>query len=245
MGALQPDTGLRPRERMAIAAFFLVAVVASIVVVLRLGEPPGDVIAPAEERPVVSGEVPRPVPLIDAYELAAGWAAEWRSDAELILVSMQAEYPHDVPIATPSAASASSGYYLFTFAGPKSGDGWPRLTLAVGRQSGTIYHESEMTSAVEPPAGVDDLLTELPIPAEQAFTVAERVVGVDYRQGCEDSRRQVQVVLDTTDRDSPAWVVVYFDGRERSVNDIIVRINASTGETRSDIKDDTSCNPPA
>ncbi len=245
MGAMQPDTGMRSRERLAVAAFFLVAVVISIIVVMRLGAPPGDVIAPIEERPVVSSEIPRPVPLVDAYDLAADWAAEWRDDPELILVSMQAEYPRDAPIATPSATTASAGYYLFTFAGPKSGDAWPRLTLAVGRQSGLIYHESEMTSTVKPPEGVDDLLAGLPISAEQAFTIAEQVVGIEYRRGCEDTRRQVQIVLDTTDRESPAWVIVYFDGREQSVNDIVVRIDARTGETRTETKDETSCDPPA
>ncbi len=245
MGAMQPDSGLRPKERLAIVAFFLVAIAVSIVVVMRLGEPPGDVIAPVEERPVVDSEIPRPVPLVDAYEVAFAWATEWRDDPELIMVSMQAEYPREAPISTPTAASASGGYYLFTFAGPKSGDEWPRLTLAIGRQSGVIYHESEMTSTVEPPAGVDDLLTGLPISAEQAFTVAEQVVGVAYREGCEDTRRQVQIVLDTTDRESPTWVVVYFDGRDRSVNDIVVRIDAATGETRTETRDDTSCNPPA
>lgn len=244
MGAMQPDRGLRGGERLAIAAFFLVAIAVATIVVLRLGEPPGDVIAPVEERPVVSQDIPRPVPLLDAYHLAASWAGEWREDADLILVSMQVEYPGDEPIATPSAAEASGGYYLFTFAGPKEDGKWPRLTLAVGRQSGVIYHEGVMTSSVEPPAPIDDLLSRLPISAEQAFAVADRVVGVAYREGCEETRRQVQVVLDTTDREEPDWVVVYYDSRERGVNDIVVRIDAESGETRTENRDDASCDPP-
>ncbi len=244
MGAMQPDRGLRGGERLAIAAFFLVAIVVATVGVLRLGEPPGDVIAPVEERPVVTQDVPRPVPLLDAYRLAASWAEEWRDDAGLILVSMQVEYPGEAPIATPSAAEARMGYYLFTFAGPEDDGAWPRLTLAVGRQSGVIYHEGVMTSTVEPPVPIDDLLAGLPISAEQAFAVADRVVGVAYREGCADTRRQIQVVLDTTDRDAPAWVIVYYDIREQTVNDIVVRIDAETGETRTENRDDASCNPP-
>jgi len=192
----------------------------------------------------VSPEVPRPVPLLDAYRVADTWARKWHADAELILVSMQVEYPLGVPIATPSAAEANGGYYLFTFAGPKSGESWPRLSLAVGRQSGVIYHEEQMRSTVEPPAAIDTLLTELPIPAEQAFAVADRVVGVGYREGCEDTRRQAQVVLDATDHERPRWVVVYYDTRDRSVNDIVVRIDARTGETRTEIRDDPACTPP-
>jgi hypothetical protein len=245
MGAMQPNSGLRGGERLAIAAFFLMAIAVAAIVVLRLGEPPGDVIAPIEERPAVSQDIPRPVPLLDAYRLAASWAAEWRDGAGLILVSMQVEYPDDEPIVTPSAAAASGGYYLFTFAGPQEDGAWPRLTLAVGRQSGVIYHEGVMSSTVEPPAPIDDLLSGLPISAEQAFAVADRVVGVAYREGCADTRRQVQVVLDTTDREEPVWVVVYYDTRERSVNDIVVRIDAETGETRTENRDDASCNDPA
>lgn len=243
MGAMQPESGLRGWERLAIAGFFVIAIVVSAVVVMRLGAPPGDVIGPVEERPVVSPEVPRPVPLVDAYAIARDWAGEWRDDPGLILVSMQVEYPAGRPIATPSAAEASGGYYLFTFAGPKDGDEWPRLTLAVGRQSGVIYHEEEMSSTVEPPAPIDNLLTGLPISAEQAFAVADRVVGTGYREGCEDTRRQVQVVLDTTQRDDPTWVVVYYDTSERTVNDIVVRIDAESGETRTEIRDDLTCNP--
>lgn len=244
MGAMQPDRGLGGGERLAIAAFFLVAIAVSAVVVSRLGEPPGDVIAPIEERPVASPDIPRPVPLLDAYRLAASWAGEWHDTAELILVSMQVEYPREAPIATPSAAEASEGFYLFTFAGPKEDGAWPRLTLAVGRQSGVIYHEGVMTSTVEPPDAIDDLLVGLPIPAEQAFAVADRVVGAGYREGCVDTRRQVQVALDATDREQPAWVVVYYDTRERNVNDIVVRIDAETGETRTETRDDTSCELP-
>jgi hypothetical protein len=238
---MQPESGLRGWERLAIAGFFAVVIVVSAVVVMRLGAPPGDIIGPVEERPVVSPEVPRPVPLLDAYTVARDWAGEWRDDPALILVSMQVEYPAGEPIATPSAAEASGGYYLFTFAGPKDGDEWPRLTLAVGRQSGVIYHGEEMHSTVEPPAPIDDLLAGLPISAEQAFAVADRVVGTGYREGCEDTRRQAQVVLDTTNRDDPTWVVVYYDTRERTVNDIVVRIDAETGETKTDIRDDPSC----
>jgi hypothetical protein len=241
MGETEPDSMLRGRERLAVAAFFVVAMIISVVVVLRLGAPPGDDIGQVGQRPVVSPDSTRPVPLLDAYGIAREWAGEWRNDPALILVSMQVEYPQGEPIATPSAETASGGYYLFTFAGPKAGNSWPRLTLAVGRQSGVIYHEEEMRSTVEPPAPIGDLLSSLPIPAEQAFGVADRVVGAGYREGCADSRRQVQVVLDATNRDAPAWVVVYYDSRERSVNDIVVRIDARTGETRTEVRNDPSC----
>jgi hypothetical protein len=241
MGDPNETSTLTRRERLAVAAFFLVAIAISIVVVGRLGEPAGDVVGPIEGRPIVSPEVPRPVPLLDAYGVAAEWAKVWNEDAWLILVSAQYEFPDGESAATPAASDATGGYYMFTFAGPKEGDAWPRLTLAVGRQSGSMYHEEEMRSTVEPPAPVADLLNGLPITAEQAFSVADRVVGVGYREGCAPSRRQVQVVLDTTNHKSPKWVVVYYDMGDRSVNDIVVRIDALSGETRTEVRDDPSC----
>jgi hypothetical protein len=53
----------------------------------------------------------------------------------------------------------------------------------------------------------------------------------------------VQVVLDTTDPDTPAWVVVYFDQRNRGTNDIVVRIDANTGATSTTQRDDIICEP--
>ncbi len=100
-----------------------------------------------------------------------------------------------------------------------------------------------MRSTVEPPAAIDTLLTELPIPAEQAFAWP---IGSSRRlsRRLRDTRRQAQVVLDATDHERPRWVVVYYDTRDRSVNDIVVRIDARTGETRTEIRDDPACTPP-
>jgi hypothetical protein len=225
-------------ERAAVAGFFIVAIAVSAVVVMRPGEPPGDVVGPVDERPSVADTVPRPITLLDAYEVALEWAREWHPDAWPILISSQFEIPPEATQATPQA---THGYHVFTFAAPQEGGEWRRLNLAVSRQSGTIYHEDELASSVEPPNSIDELLTDLPVSAEQAFDVADRVVGEGYRAGCDPSRRQAQVVLDATDRDAPAWVVVYFDQRERSVNDIVVRIDAHTGRTSTEVRDDTSC----
>ena len=240
MQLFRQHTTLTRGERLAVALLFLVLVGVSVVVVYRLGTVDTHVVGPPEERPVVDRSVEPPVPLMAAFDVAYEWARVWRSGAWPILVSAQFEFPVDGTQALPEA---TGGAYIFTFAGPKDGDAWPRLSVAVGRQSGMIYYEDELSSEVEPPASIEPILTDVPISAEGAFEVVDHVVGADYRQGCAPSRRQVQVVLDTIDRDKPAWVVVYFDQRDRGVNDIVVRIDANTGATTTEERDGLSCEP--
>jgi hypothetical protein len=236
----QDESGptLTTAERVTVALLFGVAVVVSVVVVGRLGVEPDNIIGPPEVRPTIDAGVPRPVPVRDAVAHASAWAADWDTNAWPILVSAEFEFPVEGDETTPSP---ELGTVLVTFAASKDGDEWPRLTLAVSRQTGAIYHESALASEVAPPGSIAGLIADLPITAEQAFRVAEAVVGDEYRLGCEPSRRRVRVVLDSTDRQAPAWVVVYSDQRERNVNDIVVRIDARSGSTDTDIRDDTSC----
>ena len=238
MGERTDEPMLSRTERIAIGLFFVAAIAISIVIVGRLGAEPEEVVGPAADRPVVGADVARPVPVLEAIAVASEWAKVWRDDAWPILISAQFEYPLDSDTPEPAA---EQGMVMVSFAAPKAGEEWPRLGLAVSRQTGSIYFEEELSSAVEPPTSIADLLGALPISAEQAFRVAEEVVGNDYREGCTPSRRQVQVVLDSTDHDAPTWVVVYFDQRERHVNDIVVRIDAQTGATDTQVRDDTSC----
>ncbi len=232
-----PTQRLTRWERIAVGLAFAVMIVISIVVVGRLGSPSGDVVGPIDERPSVDADLPRPVTLKDAYAVAGEWARTWNAGAWPILASARFEFPLDES-ATPVA---SSGFFLFTFAAPESDGTWPRLNLAVSRQSGTIYHEDELKSSVEPPVSIDALLTDAPVTAEQAFRVAEEVVGAGYREECASTRREVQVVLDSTNPDSPMWVVVYYDVRDRTVNDLVVRIDAGTGRTTTETRDDPDC----
>lgn len=241
MEQTEQRTTLSKWERAALAILFVILIVISGVVVARLGSPNGDVVGPSDSRPSIASDAPRPVPLADAYEIASEWSREWHADAWPILVSAQFEFPAEGGSATPQA---TQGAYIFTFAAPDDDDRWARLSLAVGRQSGMIYHESELSAAVRPPESIDDTLRELPITAEQAFRIADQVVGQAYREGCAAPRSQVQVVLDSTDPETPTWVVVYYDQRDRTVNDIVMRIDATTGATSTEERDDTACDMP-
>ena len=237
--ALRDDTGLSRWERCALGIVGLVLVVLTVVVVDRVGSPEGNPVGSPDNRPTLAPAVERPVSVVDGLGIATDWAEEWNEDAWLILVSAQLEMSGEEPDATPIA---SHGSIVFTFAAPRQGDEWPRLSIVVSRASGTIFHEDEQLSSVEPPPPFEVDLADLPVPAEQAFRIAEQLTGREYREGCEPSRRQVQVALDSTDRNQLTWVVVYYDQRERGVNDIVARINATTGEVSIEEKDDVACN---
>lgn len=238
MSKPQQQSILTVTERIVIALVFVAAIGVSVVVVARLGTSDDYVVGPPENRPIVPNSVDRPVPVLDAFDVAFEWARTWNEDAWPILISAQFEFPSTE---SEPVQVANRGLILFTFAAPKDGDTWPRLTLAVSRQSGMIYYEDDLESEVEPPDSIEQIVRELPVPAEQAFRVAEEVVGTDYRADCAEHRRAVQVILDATDPDAPAWVVVYYDERERSTNDIVMRIDATTGATTTEDRDDPSC----
>lgn len=219
-------------------AFGLLLVAVTVVVVIRVASPEPAPIGPPEDRPTAGSEVSLPISVAEAIELARLWAIAWNDDPRLILVSSQFEYSADAPAGT---SVPELGWVMVSFVAPKEGDAWPRLSVAVSRASGEIYYEEALSSSAEPPAPLETPIIDLPITAEQAFVIAEREIGRSYRDGCDHSRRQAQVALDTTDRDEMAWVVVYYDQRHREDNDIVVRINAHTGELSTDVRGDISC----
>jgi len=231
-------TGLSRGERLVLLIVGIALVVVTVVVIGRVGEPNGGQIRPASDRPTPGPDIDLPISVEDALSFANVWAREWNADAELILVSSQFEMSGESPSATPVA---DGGLIVFSFAAPKVGDSWPRASVAISRQTGSIFFDETTAFEVEPPDPITERFLTLPISAEQAFRIAEGVVGASYREGCEESRRQVQVDLDTTDPEDTWWVVVYYDMRNQGTNDIVVRVNAETGEPSSETRSETTC----
>lgn len=234
----QDETTLNRAERLILALLGAVLVFVTAIAVIRVATPDENPIGRPEDRPTPGSEIELPISVADALDLAMPWAEEWNDEARLILVSSQFERSGDEPVATPSA---DLGWIMLSYAAPREGEEWPRVSILVSRASGAIYYEETLSSTVEPPPEFARSIGDMPVTAEQAFRIAEQVAGESYREGCEPSRRQAQVVLDATDRDDIAWVVVYYDQRERAANDIVVRINADTGETNTDARGDVTC----
>lgn len=234
----QDNTTLNRAERLTVAIMGVAFVLVTAVVVVWVVAADENPIGSPEDRPTPGAEITLPISVADALELATPWAKEWNEDARLILISSQFERSGDEQVAT---GSADLGWIMLSYVALREGDEWPRVSILVSRASGEIYYEEALSSTVDPPPEFDRSIDDLPVSAEQAFRLAEQVAGVSYREGCEPSRRQAQVVLDATDRDDLAWVVVYFDQRERSTNDIVVRIHVDTGETSTETRGDVAC----
>lgn len=240
-------TILSGTERIALAIVASVLILVTIVVVGRVGSPDGSRVGPPEARPTLDPDVTLPISVLDALVAATVWVERWNEDAELLLVNSQFERSVDDAVdddmtATPAA---DAGLIVFSFVAPKEGDEWPRASVAISRETGLIFHDETLSSSAAPPEPVDIAeLTTLPIAAEQAFWIAEQIVGQSYRDGCEPSRRQVSVNLDATDQENLTWVVVYYDQRVRQRNDIVVRIHAGTGDVETDVRGDVACDVP-
>lgn len=241
MAAGDDDTGLTRGERLALLALGVLLVVITAVVVDRTAMDRSGAVVSPDRWPTPEPQIDLPISLGDAQAMADAWAMEWDPSADLILVSSRFERTGDEPAGTPSA---ESGMFAFGYVGDRDGDEWPRASVLIGRATGEIYFEDETASEAEPPPSIDVDLGTLAVTAEQAYRIAESVVGEGYRESCPEPRREVAVNLDATTEGELAWVVVYFDARDPFANDVTVRVDATTGDVETETRGDTSCDAP-
>jgi hypothetical protein len=226
MGEAFPQTTKLPAWPLVLlfAAFAAVAFWFAI----DYGSPSPPPIDPETPRPTPGPSVSLPLSLEDGVALAQARARQWRADARLILVSAQLDWGDGTPAAN---GLPGGGSLIYTFAGIEPNmfgrERFPVLSVLIGRESGQIYYETEETVAVEP--GETVMLAGLPVDSAAAFTLAQRLAGAAYRAECASVRTQLHVIFDTSIPGNPRWAVVYYDQRDESHNDIVVRIDAVTG----------------
>ena len=230
-----------PLPRIPFILLFLAFIVVAFALAIERGTP-SPPIDPDAPRATPGPGVPLPMSIEDGLPQARARALQWRDDARLILVSAQLDWIDGTPTAT---GLPRGGALTYTFAGSEEDrlgrERFPLLTVMIGRESGRIFYESEETVAVQPGETVQ--LIGLPIDSTAAFRLAQRLAGESYRAPCADLRKQVQVILDTTGQGNPSWVVVYYDQRDASHNDIVVRIDAVTGAPTVDADTPIPCPP--
>lgn len=204
------------------------------------GSPPPPPIDPETPRPTPGPSVSLPLSLEEGVALAQARARQWRADARLILVSAQLDWSDGTPAAS---GLPRGGTLIYTFAGVEPDmfgrERFPVFTVMIGRESGRIFYETEETVAVEP--GETVMLAGLPVDSSEAFALAQRLVGEAYRAACAGVRNQLHVILDTSTPGNPRWAVVYYDQRDASHNDIVVRIDAVTGTPMVEVDPATPC----
>lgn len=226
--------------RVPFVLLFLVFGVLAFGAAIRYGSPAPPPIDPDLPRPTPSPGVALPLSLEEGLPLAEVRARQWRDDARLILVSEQLDWVDGTPAAT---GLPRGGALSYTYAGSEPDllgrERYPVLTVMIGRESGQIFFESEETVSVAPGETVE--LIGLPIDSTAAFELAQRTSGEAYRAACGAVRNQIQVILDTASEGNPTWTVVYYDQRNVTHNDIVVRIDAVTGATTVDAETPVPC----
>lgn len=218
----------RPLPRLPFVLLFLAFAIIAFGYAIHLGMPKGDPIDAPE--PTLQSSAELPLSLEAGAPVAIARARQWRDDASLVLISEQVDWVDGTP--APNGLPRG-GALLYTFASPATTltgrQTWEMLTVMISRTTGAIYHEETSAWQVEP--GPPIALDALPVASNTAFRLAQQIVGARYRAGCAPLRPQVQIALDTSAPATPTWVVVYYDTRTSTSNDIVVRISAETGKT--------------
>ncbi len=226
MGESKPSSTNLPI--LPLVLLFIAFTVVTFWSAIDYGSPPPPPVDPEMPRPTPGPSVDLPLSLEGGLPLAQARARQWRADARLILVSAQFDWGDGTPT---GSGLPRGGSLIYTFAGIESDmfgrERFPVYTVMLGRESGRIFYEAEETVPVEPGQTVE--LAGLPVNSAEAFAQAQRLVGAAYRAECPDLRSQLHVILDTSTPGHPRWAVVYYDQRDASHNDIVVRIDAVTG----------------
>ncbi len=219
--------GMARLPALPIVLLFLIFTGLAFAYAINLGTPSSP-IDPNLPRATPSPSVSLPLSLEDGLPLATARAEQWREDARLILISAQFDWLDGTPAAL---GGPRGGNLIYTFAATETNwlgqDRYPVLTVMIGRESGQIFFEAE--EQIDVPPGATQTLSGLTFDSVEAFELAQQLAGLNYRAPCPNVRNQVQVIFDTAGNRRPSWAVVYYDSRDVSHNDIIVRIDAMSG----------------
>jgi hypothetical protein len=148
-------------------------------------------------------------------------ARAWRPDASLIAEVSWLSWPTS---GTPDQMAPVNGWATFVFA-----SGGNRLAVVVDRGSGFVLGQHAKSLGLPALGSVDP--ASFSITAETASATAEILGGKDYREACSAHRNlsKVGAAFDSTTQE-PIWAVTYADDRSSSNPDIIVLVNAMTGQ---------------
>lgn len=175
-----------------------------------------------------------PLTVESGYPAALAVATQWASDAQLLSVSMQIDWPLTIDPQSPIALPPG-GWMTFTFYRPAGDTHHVAETLGLfyERTSGALVDQHTLAwpsdirvSPVNPQA--------LSISSAAAVMTVEARTGRAWRSACPVERHMTRVSLTAGKAGVPTWVVTYADARINGVG-LLAHINARTGElTRVD-----------
>jgi hypothetical protein len=161
-------------------------------------------------------------------------ASAWRADAKLIDEVSWLSWPTTAPDPNQTTPPAN-GWATFVFA-----SGGERLAIVIDRGSGFVLGQHPKSLGTEAPIALDP--TPPAVSAETAVLVVELLGGREYRAACPTHRNQTKVgVARDPSTGAASWVVTYSDDRHSSLPDIIVSLNASTGDVQQKTINQSPC----
>jgi hypothetical protein len=167
-----------------------------------------------------------PLTIESGVEIAREYAARWSDRAVLIAVTMRLDWPDDRST-LQAGELPHTGWVIYVFT-----DGEQTLSLYLDRGTGYLLAEAESLFGSGAWSPLD--LTTYPRSSTIAAAAADILNGHVYQADCPASRETAFVsashALDEAGIEVPAWVVTYGDESVDLQWDIVVTMNAVTGE---------------
>jgi hypothetical protein len=166
-----------------------------------------------------------PLTLESGEATAVAIAQSWRDDARLVSAVMQVDWPTDAP-AGPTTEMPDGGWIIYTFQSEQS-----TLSVMLDRTSGAF-----ITSATGESGQTGWPALELQDHSRSSVTAlltADLLEGSAYRNACPSSRSSALVTLsnapDEAGQQRAVWTVTYGDSRYPEAFDVLVRLDAGSG----------------
>jgi hypothetical protein len=200
--------------QLALAAFGLAKTYAEP----SLAQPRFDRIQVAPDKLPLTPESGQPI--------ATQYAAQWKDDARLVIASMHLDWPDSAQSGTTTDLPPD-GFLLYVFV---SGD--DAIAINLDRGSGNLNGTAVSKHGGDVWRTLD--LTTFSKAATVAGLTAEIDGGQAYRRACPDRRHASDIAADVIAGSDGSmqsvWTVTYQQDRHGDVNDVVVRMNATTGE---------------
>ena len=178
-----------------------------------------------------------PLTLESGEVTATTIARSWQDDARLVSAVMQVDWPTKLPI-DEMIEVPPGGWIIYTFRTEQS-----TLSVMLDRKSGAFITSATGESGEEvwPPLELQGYARS----SMTALLTADVLEGSMYRNACPASRTSALVTLSTAPDESgearAVWTVTYGDARYPNTFDVLVRLDAESGNVVTSEREEIAC----
>ena len=191
-------------------------------------------------KPDVLNSVAFPIDAESGLPIAEAYARQWADEIRLIAVTMRLDWG-DTDSGLDPSQLPGRGWIIYVF----ERDG-ATLSLYLDRGTGILIGQNVSPFGGEDWPAFD--LTTYPRSSSIAAITANITVGSAYREACAESRNVAIVTASSVPEDnpesrtgSPVWAVTFGDRRYPGTFDVLVRMDANTGEVVTNQVSDRPC----